>query len=166
MSTMKWPEDVTKEDVQTFLEIYYGSKDSPKHQELIGYGNRCIENDSAENLLSFPQSVVQTIMKGIAQTPRTTNRGLLVWHSVGSGKTLTATCVMDSFWDTDKNIVFVTSVEASNSNPPSNFHKLASKFLPRFKGKDVERSQKNSKKEECVFLHLLRWRIISSSPIL
>lgn len=151
MSTIKWPEDITKEDVQTFLEIYYGSKDSPKHQELIGYGNRCIENDSAENLLSFPQSVVQTIMKGIAHTPRTTNRGLLVWHSVGSGKTLTATCVMDSFWETDKNIVFVTSVEASNSNPPSNFHKLASKFLPRFKGKDVEKVAEEFKKRRVRF---------------
>jgi hypothetical protein len=147
---MNWPKDITKEDIQTYLDLVYSSKDAPKHQELIGYGNRCIAND-VETLLSFPQSVVKTIMKGIAKTPQTSNRGLLVWHSVGSGKTLTATCVMDSFWDSDKNIVFATSVEASNSNPPSNFHKLASKFLSRFKGMTIEDVEKEFKKRGVKF---------------
>lgn len=131
-----WPNDITKGDIQTYLQHYYMSSNAPKHQPLVGIGNRCKNNTSDDNL-SLPQSVVHSVMKGIAET-NSSNRGLLVWHSTGSGKTLTGTCVMDSFWETDKNIVFVTSVEASNSNPPSNFHKLASRFLPRFKGKSLD----------------------------
>ena len=142
-----WPKDITKQSVQRYLVNYYQSQNAPKHQELIGEGNRCsVDID----LISFPQSVVNTIMRGIASTD-TTNRGLLVWHSVGSGKTCSATAVIDAFWETDKNIVFVTSVEAANSNPPSNFHKCASRFLPRFQGKSMETIKKEFDKRGVKF---------------
>lgn len=135
--------DITKNDIQSYLLDLYSSKDAPLHQPLSSNSNRC--NTTTENtsspLLSFPQSVVHTIMKGMANT-ETTNRGLLVLHSTGSGKTLTATATMDAFWDTDKNIIFATSVEASNSNPPSTFHKLAKTFFPRFQGKSLEQTKK------------------------
>lgn len=162
MSSAKhaWPKDITQEDIQSYLEMVYASRNAPQHQPLRGVKNRCKESNagitsansaSMYDMLSFPQSVVHTVMSGIAHTPETPNRGLLVWHSVGSGKTLTATCVVDAFWDTDKNIVFATSVEASNSNPPSNFYKLAAKFLPRFKGMSVTDIEKSFQKRNVKF---------------
>lgn len=154
-----WPTDITTEDIQSYLQLYYASTNAPKHQELEGTGNRCeapkaananakanannsqaqaqvqtqAQTKASTDVISFPQSVVNVVMKGIAQS-HSTNRGLLVWWSTGSGKACCATGVMEAFWDTPKNIVFATSVEAFNSNPPSNFHKCASRFFPRFKG--------------------------------
>jgi hypothetical protein len=70
-------------------------------------------------------------MKGMIKSP--TNRGLLVWHSTGSGKTCTAAAIMESYWDTDKNIVFASSIEAIASNPPDTFIECAVRMFPRFK---------------------------------
>jgi hypothetical protein len=145
-----WPKDITKESIQSYLLNFYSSPNAPKHQELFGEGNRCIVNEQETDLISFPQSVVNTVMKGFASVD-TTNRGILVWHSVGSGKTCSATAVMEAFWDTNKNIVFATSVEASNSNPPSNFHKCALKFFPRFKGKTLEQVKREFDKRKVSF---------------
>jgi hypothetical protein len=79
------------------------------------------------------QTVVSSIMKGIADAgPRSSNRGLLCWHSVGSGKTNTAMGVIDAFWDTKKRIVLATSIEALANNPPSTFHTLALTYYKRF----------------------------------
>jgi hypothetical protein len=173
-SAKSWPNDITKEDIQTYLEMFYASRNAPQHQPLRGSKNRCIASNagiastnsaSMYDMLSFPQSVVHTVMSGIAHTQNTPNRGLLVWHSVGSGKTLTATSVMDSFWDTDKNIVFATSVEASNSNPPSNFHKLASKFLTRFKGMstgDIEKAFQKRNVKFFTFATLAHYLLIAN----
>jgi hypothetical protein len=148
-----WPKDITRESVQSYLLNFYSSPYAPKHQELSGVGNRCkpnTSNSSNSTSLSFPQSVVNTVMKGFASVD-TTNRGILVWHSLGSGKTCSATAAMEAFWDTDKNIVFATSVEASNSNPPSNFHKCAMNFFPRFKGKSIEQVKKEFEKRKVSF---------------
>lgn len=131
-----WPKDIVKEDIQSYLFSFFTKDeyDPPKHLELFGEGNRCTAKEFSKGVLSLPQAVVNTVMKGIASNPQSTNRGLLVWHGTGSGKTCTATGVFDAFWDTNKNIAFVTSVEASGSNPPSNFHKCALRFFPRFRG--------------------------------
>lgn len=84
-------------------------------------------------LLSQHQTVVGVVMKGMARAGRrSTNRGLLCWHSVGSGKTNTAMGVVDAFWDTPKRIVFATSIEALANNPPSTFHALALTYYKRF----------------------------------
>lgn len=60
------------------------------------------------------------------------NRGVLLWHSTGSGKTLTAMAAMDAVWDSTRRIVYVTSVEAASANPAGKFYELAA-VLPRFK---------------------------------
>lgn len=80
---------------------------------------------------SVPQSVVNMVSKQIAKTG-STNRGLLVWHSTGSGKTCTATGVMDAFWDTTKKIIFTSSIDAIASNPDYKFHECAMNLYPRF----------------------------------
>lgn len=144
MTSLSWPKDITKQDIQSFLLQYYSSQNAPAHQSLYSRSNRCSPdtNSQKSSTLSYPQSVVSTVMKGFASTP-TTNRGLLVWHSVGSGKTTSAVAVMDAFWDSPhKNIVFATSVDASNSNPPSIFYKNGQRFFSRFRGKSLEEVKK------------------------
>jgi hypothetical protein len=147
-----WPKDITKASIQSYLLNFYGSSKAPKHQALFGVGDRCNKTSIQESkLLSFPQSVVSTVMKGFASV-ETTNRGILVWHSLGSGKTASATAVMDAFWDTDKTIVFSTSVEAINNNPPSAFHMYAQKFFPRFQNKTTNQIAKEFEKRKIKFL--------------
>lgn len=80
---------------------------------------------------SLPQSIVNVVMKQIASSG-SANRGVMAIHSTGSGKTCTATGVMDAFWDTDKQIVFVSSIDAITSNPPFKFHECAADLFPRF----------------------------------
>jgi hypothetical protein len=81
---------------------------------------------------SIPQSVVNMIMKHIAQTD-SSNRGLMAIHSTGSGKTCCAAGVMDAFWDSKKQIVFASSIDAIASNPDYKFHECAKNLFPRFK---------------------------------
>jgi hypothetical protein len=80
---------------------------------------------------SVPQSVVNMIMKHVAQT-NGDKRGMLAWHSTGSGKTCTATGVIDAFWDTDRAIIFASSIDAIASNPDYKFHECAMNLYPRF----------------------------------
>lgn len=83
---------------------------------------------------SIPQSVVNMVMKSIAkQGTSATNRGVLAWHSTGSGKTCTATGVIDSFWDDEgRDIIFASSLDAIASNPDYKFHECAMNLYPRF----------------------------------
>lgn len=87
---------------------------------------------SSDYLPSIPQSVVNVIMKHIAMHPESTNKGLMAWHSTGSGKTCTAAGVMDAFWDSEKQIVFASSIDAIASNPDYKFHECAARLFPRF----------------------------------
>lgn len=134
-----WPQDATKANMATFLEQYYHRKlfaRPPAFLSIQGQGDRCNTPANAPApppLPSLPQTVVNQFFKGIARHhATTTNRGLLVWHSTGSGKTCTAAGIMEAFWDTPKTIVFASSVEALANNPPSNFHACAYKYFPRF----------------------------------
>ncbi len=149
-----WPADIVRGAIQSYLETVFlsGEYKPPKHLPLFGQGNRCTSKELSKNALSLPQAVVSMVMRGMALHPGSSNRGLLVWHSTGSGKTCTATGVFDAFWDTPKNIVFVTSVEASGSNPPSNFHKCAMRFFPRFKGMSQDQVKAAFDKRKVKFL--------------
>jgi hypothetical protein len=81
---------------------------------------------------SMPQSIVNMVMKNIAKHPDSTDRGMLAWHSLGSGKTCAATGVIEAFWDTKRQIIFASSIDAIASNPDFKFHECAVKFFPRF----------------------------------
>jgi superfamily II DNA or RNA helicase len=129
---LSWPTDITNFDFQNYLVKYYSRalEFYPQpHLAIIGEGNRCINQPFK---ISQPQTVINMTLKGFAEKS-STNRGVLVWHSVGSGKTCTGTAAMDAFWETDKNIVFVSSIEALASNPPEAFMECAIKLFPRFK---------------------------------
>lgn len=89
-------------------------------------------------LPSISQSVVNMMMKKIAENQASTNRGIICWHSTGSGKTCTAGGVIDAFWGTNRQIIFASSKDAIASNPPENFHLCVSRLFPRFAGKSLE----------------------------
>lgn len=103
--------------------------------DYIDYLNtRMNESMQRKFALSLPQSVVNMVMKTIARSDKeSTSRGLLAWHSTGSGKTCTATAVMEAFWDTKRQIIFASSLDAIASNPDYKFHECAMRFFPRFK---------------------------------
>lgn len=52
-------------------------------------------------------------------------RGLIVWHSTGSGKTCTAVAAMEAAWKSERRIVYVTNVEAAAANGIDSFVKCA-----------------------------------------
>jgi hypothetical protein len=140
------PDDVRAPAFQTFLNAFFGHKTRarpPASNPLEGEGNRCVRPNGGSGAsgssprsrpkLSLHQNAVATVMRVLAHKPGNGNRGLLAWHSTGSGKTCTATAVMDAFWETDRRIVYVSSNEALNSNPPVAFHKCALQFMRRFR---------------------------------
>lgn len=131
------PTNIRDPSFQTFLYDFFSGKQRskpPRSNELVGDGNRCIlkKKERAYPRLSLHQNSVAAIARVLAHNPDNNNRGLLAWHSTGSGKTCTATAVMDAFWETDRRILYVSSTEALASNPPANFHKCALQFMRRF----------------------------------
>ena len=110
---------------------------------------------------SVPQSVVNSIMKDIAQheatssrsiKPQIIRRGLIAVHSVGSGKTCTAAGVMEAFWDSPRDIIFASSIDALTSNPPYKFQECGMNFYPRWKGKDLDTMAADFEKRGVRFL--------------
>lgn len=134
------PNNIRDPSFQTFLYDFFSGKQRskpPRSNELIGEGNRCIlkKKERAYPRLSLHQNAVAAVARILAHNPENSNRGLLAWHSTGSGKTCTATAVMDAFWETGRRIMYVSSTEALASNPPANFHRCALQFMRRFNKK-------------------------------
>lgn len=101
-----------------------------------------IESNENKIYPSIPQSVVNMIMKHVAQT-NGKKKGLLAWHSTGSGKTCTATGVIDAFWDSDRPIIFASSIDAIASNPDYKFHECAFNMYPRFQQDEFRSSTRS-----------------------
>ena len=96
------------------------------------FEDQSVEEEPVGYLPSIPQSVVNMVMKNISMK-NSTNRGMMALHSTGSGKTCTATGVIDAFWDSDRFIIFASSIDAVASNPPFKFHECAARLYGRFK---------------------------------
>ena len=93
--------------------------------------------DGAKKKLGRQQKAVAAITKVLCRE-KFPNRGVLVYHAVGSGKTCSCVAAMDMVWSSKKRrIVYVTSVEGLVSNPPANFYDCA-KMVERFKGRSTE----------------------------
>ena len=125
-----WPVDLNKAGVRTYLrDFYQNQKDQlpfPSDRGLNKSLNRC---NSDISKLSTTQSVLFSIARGYATGVTKKPRGVLCWHTTGSGKTCSAACVMRAYWDTDKPIVFCTSIEAKSANPPDTFAKCIRRFF-------------------------------------
>jgi hypothetical protein len=95
-------------------------------------------------LPTLPQSVINNICKTIYKK-KINKRGMLIWHSTGSGKTCTATSIMEGFWGTKQQIIYCSSRDALVSNPPINFFKCANDLFPRFAGKNLKKIESEFK---------------------
>ena len=82
-------------------------------------------------LPSVSQSVINKVMHLVVDG-KLNQRGILGWHSTGSGKLCVATGVMESFWETDRDIIYASSLDAINSNPDFKFHECAKNLFPYF----------------------------------
>lgn len=95
-------------------------------------------------LPTVPQSIINNISKLIYEN-KLNKRGMLIWHSTGSGKTCTATAIMEGFWGTDMDIIYCSKIEALSNNPPHTFYKCATDLFPRFAGKSLTQMEKEFK---------------------
>ena len=148
----EFPIDLTK--LTASKEITAAISEDPiiSYSKLIREGNRCTPTNFNKKELSLAQAIVHIIGKSLSQQKeQTTNRGLLCWHSTGSGKTITSMAIMDAFWNSDKNIVFVSSVEALQSNPLTTFYKN-SKYLKRFADETEQDIEEMFKKRDVKFM--------------
>lgn len=129
-----------KDDV---VEAFYNKMDKQQFETDYKYVPPKILN-KPKFLPSIPQSVLNMVMKNIA-LKQGSQRGMLAWHSTGSGKTNTAAGIMDAFWDTNRQIIFASSIAALASNPPYKFHEFCMRFfgrfqMPPYKGSDEAQS--------------------------
>lgn len=149
-STWPTPYTARSSELARVLDDYFSAR---LQQHPLDYfplkdvGNRCKEDPRVVPKLSKPQSIVHALAKGMAQHPESPQRGLLVWHSTGSGKTCTAMGIMEAYWDAqpEKPLVFVTSVEAKASLPPSTFARCAWMYFPRFQAMTAHVSDPQAK---------------------
>jgi hypothetical protein len=95
-------------------------------------------------LPTIPQSIINNICK-IIHHKKIDKRGMLIWHSTGSGKTCTATSIMEGFWGTDMDIIYCSKIEALSANPPKNFYECAQSLFPRFANKTISQIEKEFK---------------------
>lgn len=96
-------------------------------------GNMC---KSDEKRIAAHQIVAAKIAKSLVSGPE---RGVLLWHSTGSGKTCTAAAMMESVWDSKLRIVYLTNVEASVANDVCKIAECAHTLgLQRWKGRTLK----------------------------
>ena len=63
------------------------------------------------------------------------SRGLLCWHSTGSGKTVTSLGIVLAFWDSPRNIVLATTPDNAGDNNLSKYSANLFKMFPDYVGK-------------------------------
>lgn len=108
-----------------------------KRERMVTGDETAADSDETPSMTpSLSQSIINMITKNWAikeaNGERITNRGLLAIHSTGSGKTCTAAGVMDAFWNSKRDIIFASSIDALASNPPSNFQECLYNLYPDF----------------------------------
>ena len=59
-------------------------------------------------------------------------RGMLCYHSTGSGKTVTSLGIILAFWKTKRNIILTTTPENMRGNSPSKYTENLFKFYPEY----------------------------------
>jgi hypothetical protein len=100
----------------------------------------CDTAGGAPASLTAAQVQVHAIARRLARSdPSTRPKGVLVWHSTGSGKLCASVCIMDAMLCVrDKRpIFFVTNPAALQANPIETFARCA-QMLPRFRPDPVQ----------------------------
>ena len=68
------------------------------------------------------------------------HRGMLMWHSTGSGKALLAAALMIAFYNTGHRVVLATTLENKRNNDPVMYASNMIKFFPGFADRVMGRS--------------------------
>lgn len=132
-----WPANLRTDDVPQYMKNYFNSKKNQlplNTSKLTVNYNRCTSNrpEDKKPMMTRVQALVYMVALGLQQPKvKIPNRGLLCWHSTGSGKTCTAAAIMNAYWNSNKNIVYLTSIEAKVANPPYKFHDCIKDFFPK-----------------------------------
>jgi hypothetical protein len=154
-----WPKDPAATGYGKYLYAFFtGALDEkPKKFDLIGApiidisANKCAISPVAKPIIMEHQMVFNMSFQGILKND-IAQRGMLAYYGTGSGKTCVAASVIDAAWDTDRNIVFVTSVDVLASNPPSRYFECAENLFPRFNGKNIAEITKMFMARKVAFL--------------
>jgi hypothetical protein len=125
-------------------------------------------SSSSKNKINNPPTVPQSILNNICKLIVSNNldkKGMLLWHSTGSGKTCTAAAIIDGFWDSGKEIIYCSTINALSSNPPHKFMQCLMNLFPRFYNKSLEQITKefNSKNIRFLTFAKLDNRIVNKS---
>lgn len=176
------PNDMRK-GMESFLEMWYNIRNNKKYTGMFdkdapiinnpypikGEKNRCLNKMGNKDIVSpsktYPsivQSILNATMKNIASYPDNTNRGILAWHSTGSGKTCTGMGIIDAFWDSktkfrvkkggpdvyvDRQIIFASSIAGINANSDETFAQCGRLFYDRFKTKKYDPPKNKEEKD-------------------
>lgn len=141
--------ELSNSNFEQLIFDYY-EKNSHKYDSLVSEGNRCVFDKNKKKTITLAQLFVHQFMNKMVLN-NDDNRGLLCWHSTGSGKTCLATGAMTAFKknisdksSNRKNIIYLTSVDAKKANPPENFYNCAKDFFPSFKNQLGKSTDKKS----------------------
>ena len=112
-------------------------------------------SSSPKNKINKPPTVPQSILNNICKlivSNDLNKKGMLLWHSTGSGKTCTAAAIIDGFWDSGKEIIYCSTINALSSNPPHKFMQCLMNLFPRFYNKSLEQITKEFNSKNIRFL--------------
>jgi hypothetical protein len=134
-----------------FPNIFKDIDFASRSRSISNSGSSIVDPKYKQKFPTVPQEIVNNICKLIS-SKQLNKKGLLLWHSTGSGKTCTASAIIDGFWNSDKKIIYCSSVDALVSNPPFKFHECCSNLFKRFHKKSLSEIDREFKNKEIQFL--------------
>ena len=128
-------------------------KDNTLKYAPLGRSQGC--SSKQRDVLTFGQVIVHEMCK-ILSLRGNLNRGIVVLHSTGSGKTCAAVAAMDAFWKSGRTLFYVSTVAGLRSNPPNNFAMCVSDLFKNASRDGIAR--------RVVFLTFAKFAHILSNP--
>jgi len=111
---------VEEESLPEFLARYFERREPARHGPVLGPA--CF---GPSDRPAAHQEDVRRMAAALAGKGK--KRGLLVWHSTGTGKTCTAAAALDAFWKTKRDLVFVTTAAALALKPLEKLQRCATR---------------------------------------
>jgi replication-associated recombination protein RarA len=118
------------------MHLDFGQDKQRLQSMLKPSGNMCKSIDKTSGTQIVASKIATSLISG-------DDRGVLLWHSTGSGKTCTA-AMMESVWKSKLRIVYVTNVEASVANDVSKIAECAHAMkLKHWEGRTLSQVNKS-----------------------
>jgi len=142
-----------KKALDDIFKLYFPSIFKDLDLKSVSISSKSIIDEPVikQKFPTVPQETVNNICKLIS-SKKLNKKGMLLWHSTGSGKTCTATAIMDGFWNSKKHIIYCSSVDALVSNPPFKFHECGLNLFKRFSNKNLQEIEKDFRNRDVEFL--------------